>query len=84
MPTTDIQAIVEAGFDEIASIGSDTTGDVRYAVLQALDLLDSGELRVAEKVGGEWVVNEWVKKAVLLSFRLHDNQVIGGGPGHGT
>lgn len=84
MPTNDIQAIVEAGFDEIASIGPDTTGDVRYAVLQALDLLDSGELRVAEKVGGEWVVNEWVKKAVLLSFRLHDNHVIGGGPGHGT
>lgn len=57
---------------------------MRFAVLQTLDLLDSGELRVAEKSASGWVVNEWVKKAVLLSFRLHDNAVIGGGPGHST
>jgi 2,3,4,5-tetrahydropyridine-2-carboxylate N-succinyltransferase len=48
--------------------------DVRLAVEAAIDLLDRGQARVAEKIGGEWRVNEWLKKAVLLSFRLNDNQ----------
>ena len=54
---------------------------MRDAVTKALDLLDSGAARVAEKVGGEWKVNQWLKKAVLLSFRLNDNELVAGGPG---
>jgi len=55
--------------------------DVRAIVDEALDLLDSGQARVAEKVDGEWVVNQWLKKAVLLSFRLNDNGVMEYGAG---
>ena len=56
----------------------------REAVENALDLLDRGEARVAEKSGAEWIVNEWLKKAVLLSFRLNDMTTIAGGPGDNT
>jgi 2,3,4,5-tetrahydropyridine-2-carboxylate N-succinyltransferase len=55
-------------------------GDVREAVEAALDLLDSGKARVAERVGDKWQVNQWLKKAVLLSFRLNDSAVMPGGP----
>jgi 2,3,4,5-tetrahydropyridine-2-carboxylate N-succinyltransferase len=55
-------------------------GDVREAVEAALDLLDSGKARVAEKVGDKWQVNQWLKKAVLLSFRLNDSALVPGGP----
>ena len=58
-----------------------TTGAVREAVDEALNLLDSGKARVAEKAGDAWQVNQWLKKAVLLSFRLNDMEVIKGGPG---
>ena len=58
-----------------------TTGEGRDAVDQALDLLDNGTHRVAEKLDGKWVVNQWLKKAVLLSFRLNDMTTISGGPG---
>ncbi len=51
---------------------------------EALDLLDSGEARVAEKADGAWIVNQWLKKAVLLSFRLNDMTPIAGGPGGAT
>jgi 2,3,4,5-tetrahydropyridine-2-carboxylate N-succinyltransferase len=54
---------------------------VRAVVEEALALLDAGKVRVAEKIDGEWVVNQWLKKAVLLSFRLNDNVVIDGGAG---
>ncbi|MCP3936508.1 MAG: 2,3,4,5-tetrahydropyridine-2,6-dicarboxylate N-succinyltransferase [Actinomycetia bacterium] len=84
MSTDEIESIIDSAWDDRANIGADTIGDVRYAVLSALDLLDSGELRVAHRTGGEWAVNQWAKKAVLLSFKLHDNVAIGGGPGHAT
>src|SRR5206468_7223834 len=58
-----------------------TKGAVREAVDAALDLLDKGEARVAEESGGNWRVNQWLKKAVLLSFRLNDMTPISGGPG---
>jgi 2,3,4,5-tetrahydropyridine-2-carboxylate N-succinyltransferase len=58
-----------------------TKGPVREAVDEALDLLDSGKARVAEKENGKWRVNQWLKKAVLLSFRLNDMTPIPGGPG---
>jgi 2,3,4,5-tetrahydropyridine-2-carboxylate N-succinyltransferase len=64
------------------TIGPQTVGETRAAVAEALRLLDSGEARVAEPDGqGGWRVNQWLKKAVLLSFRLHDMELIAGGPG---
>jgi 2,3,4,5-tetrahydropyridine-2-carboxylate N-succinyltransferase len=63
------------------SIGPATKGEVRDAVERALDLLDAGSVRVAEKRDGGWTVNQWLKKAVLLSFRLNDMSLIPGGPG---
>jgi 2,3,4,5-tetrahydropyridine-2-carboxylate N-succinyltransferase len=81
MKTTELQNLIEEAFEERASIGSKTKGKVRHAVDQALGLLDQGKLRVAEKADGSWHVNQWLKKAVLLSFRLNDLSVIGNGPG---
>ena len=72
---------IEQAWDSRDSIGPGTTGELREAVNQALDALDSGEARVAEKNRGEWTVNQWLKKAVLLSFRLNDMTPIPGGPG---
>ena len=85
----DLQALIEHAFEDRAHIGADTHGDVRDAVSRALDLLDSGRARVAEKIEGRegaesWKVNQWLKKAVLLSFRLNDNAVVEGGPGGAT
>jgi 2,3,4,5-tetrahydropyridine-2,6-dicarboxylate N-succinyltransferase len=76
-----LKSVVESAFDQRDSISASTGGEVRKAVDSALELLDSGEVRVAEPRDGNWVVNEWLKKAVLLSFRLNDMSVIPGGPG---
>ena len=76
-----LQAVVEAAFDKRDQIDATTEGEVRQAVETALALLDSGEARVAERRDGDWIVNQWLKKAVLLSFRLNDMAVIAGGPG---
>lgn len=84
MSHADLQAAVEAAFDAIDTINTKTTGAPRDAVEEALNLLDSGERRVAEKVDGDWVVNQWLKKAVLLSFRLNDMTTINGGPGENS
>ena len=73
---------IDAAFERRDEIGPATKGPVREAVEAALDLLDRGTARVAEKAaGGTWRVNQWLKKAVLLSFRLNDMSVISGGPG---
>ena len=73
---------IEAAWDARDQIGPQTVGETRAAVAEALRLLDSGEARVAEPDGqGGWRVNQWLKKAVLLSFRLHDMELIPGGPG---
>ncbi len=74
-------ATIDAAWDDRAAIGLSTTGAVRDAVVAALALIDSGAARVAEPVDGGWHVNQWLKKAVLLSFRLNDNALIPGGPG---
>nr|WP_321462312.1 2,3,4,5-tetrahydropyridine-2,6-dicarboxylate N-succinyltransferase [uncultured Cohaesibacter sp.] len=80
-----LQSTIEAGFDARETIDSNTTGDIRDAVEKALTLLDNGHARVAEKgADGNWVVNQWLKKAVLLSFRLNAMEVIKGGPGDAT
>lgn len=84
MTTSDLQAAVEAAWDDRETIDPGTTGAAREAVEAALDLLDRGEARVAEKSGADWTVNEWLKKAVLLSFRLNDMSTIAGGPGDNT
>jgi 2,3,4,5-tetrahydropyridine-2-carboxylate N-succinyltransferase len=82
MQQTDLAKAVDAAFDNRNEIDVSTKGSVREAVEQALDLLDRGEARVAEKQpDGSWRVNQWLKKAVLLSFRLNDMSVIPGGPG---
>jgi 2,3,4,5-tetrahydropyridine-2,6-dicarboxylate N-succinyltransferase len=73
---------IDDAFENRADVGPGTTGPVRAAVEAALDLLDRGAARVAEKgADGTWHVNQWLKKAVLLSFRLNDMSVIAGGPG---
>jgi len=78
-----LRATIERAWDERDSIGADTKGEVRQAVDAALAALDSGEARIAEKVGDEWTVHQWLKKAVLLSFRLNPMELIAGGPGSG-
>ncbi|MEX2036249.1 MAG: 2,3,4,5-tetrahydropyridine-2,6-dicarboxylate N-succinyltransferase [Xanthobacteraceae bacterium] len=85
MSITDLAKTVDDAFERRSDIGPATKGPVREAVDAALDLLDRGEARVAERSGnGAWTVNQWLKKAVLLSFRLNDMSVIPGGPGKAT
>ena len=84
MSHTELQAVIETAFDNRDQISPATTGEVRDAVETALNLLDSGKERVAEKGADGWTVNQWLKKAVLLSFRLNDMQTIAGGPGTNT
>src|SRR5271157_686308 len=84
-----LQTLIEKAFEERAKITPATKGDARDAVEAALDLLDRGKARVAEKLPGaegpnSWKVNQWLKKAVLLSFRLNDNALVQGGPGEAT
>ena len=79
----DLEKTIDAAFEQRETIGPSTKGAVREAVEQALDLLDRGAARVAERgADGAWHVNQWLKKAVLLSFRLNDMSEIRGGPGH--
>ncbi|MGV6818222.1 MAG: 2,3,4,5-tetrahydropyridine-2,6-dicarboxylate N-succinyltransferase [Thiotrichales bacterium] len=77
---TDLQSTIETAFEQRADITpANVTPEVKAAVTEAIQMLDSGAARVAEKKDGQWVVNEWLKKAVLLSFRIHDNEVMDGG-----
>ncbi len=74
-----LQAIIEAAFERRAEITPKTVdAQTRAVVEEVIKGLDNGSLRVAEKIDGEWVVNQWVKKAVLLSFRINDNEIIDG------
>ncbi len=81
MNTSALQSTIDSAWEDRETIGIDTTGGIRDAVDAALELLDSGQARVAEKSGGGWRVNQWLKKAVLLSFRLNDMALLAGGPG---
>jgi 2,3,4,5-tetrahydropyridine-2-carboxylate N-succinyltransferase len=82
MMHADLAKTIDDAFEQRDAIGLTTKGAVREAVEAALDLLDQGEARVAEKApDGSWRVNQWLKKAVLLSFRLNDMSVIPGAPG---
>jgi 2,3,4,5-tetrahydropyridine-2-carboxylate N-succinyltransferase len=82
MSHSELAKTIDAAFESRNDVGPSTGGAVREAVEQALDLLDRGAARVAERdADGTWRVNQWLKKAVLLSFRLNDMTVIPGGPG---
>ena len=88
MPGPDIAALeqtIEAAFDDRDRISTETRGEVREAVEEALNLLDTGKARVASRGGdGAWTVHQWLKKAVLLSFRLNPMRIVKGGPGDAT
>ncbi|MGH6841959.1 MAG: 2,3,4,5-tetrahydropyridine-2,6-dicarboxylate N-succinyltransferase, partial [Methylocella sp.] len=82
----DLETIIDAAFDGRANVTAATAGEIRAAVEEVLNLLDCGKLRVAEKIEGltgpeSWKTNKWLKKAVLLSFRLNSMALIPGGPG---
>ena len=77
-----LERIIEKGFDERDTVNTGTRGELRDAVEAALELLDKGQARVAERQDdGRWTVNQWLKKAVLLSFRLKPMEIVRGGPG---
>src|SRR5689334_9960515 len=75
-----LKTFIDSAFEHAVEITPETKGVVRDAVEEVLDLLDRGELRIAEKQDGRWIVHQWLKKAILLSFRLHEPHRIDGGP----
>jgi 2,3,4,5-tetrahydropyridine-2,6-dicarboxylate N-succinyltransferase len=82
---TDLAHTIDAAWEDRANVNPSTQGTLRDAVEEALQRLDDGKVRVAEKrANGEWQVHQWLKKAVLLSFRLNDMEIIKGGPGEAT
>jgi 2,3,4,5-tetrahydropyridine-2-carboxylate N-succinyltransferase len=82
---TQLEHVIEAAFDNRDTVSTSTKGEIRDAVETALNLLDSGRVRVAARgEDGTWAVHQWLKKAVLLSFRLNDMEVVKGGPGAST
>ncbi|MDH3281148.1 MAG: 2,3,4,5-tetrahydropyridine-2,6-dicarboxylate N-succinyltransferase, partial [Gammaproteobacteria bacterium] len=75
----DHRQLIEDAFEQRAEITPTTVSpEIKNAILEAIDLLDAGAARVAEKIDGKWVVNQWLKKAVLLYFRIEDNVLIPG------
>jgi 2,3,4,5-tetrahydropyridine-2-carboxylate N-succinyltransferase len=82
---TQLEHVIEAAFDNRDTVSTSTKGEIRDAVETALNLLGSGQVRVAARSeDGTWAVHQWLKKAVLLSFRLNDMEVVKGGPGSST
>jgi 2,3,4,5-tetrahydropyridine-2-carboxylate N-succinyltransferase len=84
MSTAALESAIEAAWEARDTISPATRGETREAIEATLEALDTGALRVAEKRGNDWHVNQWAKKAVLLSFRLNDMGVIPGGNGSAT
>jgi hypothetical protein len=84
MDNNKLQAAIDAAWDKRDGINSATKGEAREAVEAALDGLDSGAFRVAEKRDGKWHTNQWLKKALLLSFRLNDSYLMPGGGDFGS
>lgn len=83
--TADLQTAINAAWDMRADLSPETKGEAREAIETAIMALDAGQMRVASKEGnGDWVVHQWLKKAVLLGFRIHPNSVVSGGPNNGA
>ncbi len=76
-----LKSVINEAWDNRESLNTESRGEIRDAVKDVLKQLDTGEQRVAEKTNGKWIVNQWLKKAVLLSFRLNNMCIIDGGPG---
>ena len=83
MDTRQLEAAIDTAWEARGRLSPDTRGPARDAVEAAIAGLDDGSLRVAEKSGGDWIVHQWLKKAVLLGFRLEANAAIAGGPAGG-
>ncbi len=81
MPVQNLEVTINQAWEKRSEISAATQGEVRDAVSRALNELDAGRLRVAEKANGTWQVHQWLKKAVLLSFRLNDAALMTGGAG---
>jgi len=73
---SELKNIIDNAFENRDQINTNTSGEIRESVDEALNQLDMGHIRVCEKNGEEWIVNQWIKKAILLSFRLNDNEVV--------
>jgi 2,3,4,5-tetrahydropyridine-2-carboxylate N-succinyltransferase len=71
--TEKLSQIIDNAFEKRAELNLQTQGEIRDAVAQTLAALDAGKIRICEKKDGIWQVNQWMKKAILLSFRLNDN-----------
>jgi 2,3,4,5-tetrahydropyridine-2-carboxylate N-succinyltransferase len=84
MTEDELERTIDKAWESRDTVSPSTRGMIRVAVDETLDALDHGSLRVAEKIGGEWHTHQWIKKAVLLSFRLHAMAPIEGGPGGAT
>ncbi|MBC2776178.1 2,3,4,5-tetrahydropyridine-2,6-dicarboxylate N-succinyltransferase [Parasphingopyxis marina] len=84
MNVSQLEQIIEKGWDRRESVSPATQGELRDAIEESIQLLDSGAARVATKAGAGWVVHQWLKKAVLLSFALNDMQIIQGSNGGGN
>ena len=73
---SELKQIIEEAFENRDEINFNTKGKIRESVEETLNQLDVGNIRVCEKINNDWVVNQWIKKAILLSFRLNDNQIV--------
>ena len=69
----ELKSVIEKAFDDIANINPDNCGDLTRVIDKVMNLINTGQLRVSEKVNNKWITNQWVKKAVLLSFKTKNN-----------
>ena len=72
----ELKSVIEKAFDDIANINPDNCGDLTRVIDEVMNLINTGQLRVSEKANNEWITNQWVKKAVLLSFKTKNNSII--------
>ena len=70
-----LENMISKAFDNKEAVNQETQGEIREGVNEILNSLDKGLVRVCEKINGNWIVNQWIKKAILLSFRLNDNEI---------